>query len=180
MTRLLLALSVLATPTWLWAEEPAHAWPALDVSELSTVYVLDDQGMETMGKLLRLDVDSIVLVDGGGEHRFEAARVRRIQRQGDSLRNGALTGALVGAGIGSITAGIMDCPAAAENCAGARVAGFLVSTAVYAAIGTAIDALIKGRTTLYKAPRTTAGAKAGLSISPEYGVRAALHVRFAW
>lgn len=64
------------------------------------------------------------------EFRFEAARVRRIQKRGDSLRNGALVGAVVGVAIGLIAAGISDCPGGAPggNCPGFRAATLLGST----------------------------------------------------
>jgi len=60
------------------AQEAASNWPGLASSQLSTVYVRDDSGAETSGKLLHLNSDSIVILVDGAERRFEAARVTRI------------------------------------------------------------------------------------------------------
>ena len=61
-----------------------------------------------------------------------------MDKRGDSLRNGAVMGALVGAALGVLAT---------------KEVGFtVVGAGVYAAIGTGFDALIQGRTTLYEAP----------------------------
>ena len=177
-------LAVLITalvPSAAWAQETASSWPGLASSQLSTVYVLDDGGVETSGKLLRLSPDSLVLLVDGAERRFEAARVTRIQRRGDSLRNGAIIGAIVGAALGFVTAGIADCPGdhPGGGCPGSRAALFLVSTGVYAAIGTGIDALIPGRTTLYEAPKAPPSAGRAEWALPYRG-RAALNLSVRW
>lgn len=154
MTRYIVILAAALVPGVVSAQGTAQSWPGLATAELSTVYVLDDTGVEASGRLLRLDPDSLVLLVGDTEHQFDAARVRRIEKRGDSLRNGAVIGAVVGAAMGLIAAGISDCPGAdpGGSCPGARAAGFLLSTGVYAAVGTGIDALVVGRTTLYEAP----------------------------
>ena len=135
------------------AQETPQGWPGLATSDLSTVYVLDDAGMETSGRLIRLNPDSLDLLVDGAERRFEAIRVTRIQKRGDSLRNGALIGAVVGLGMGLVGGGISDCPGddPGGSCPGTRASLVLFSTGLYAAIGTAIDALVIGRTTLYRA-----------------------------
>ena len=164
------------------AQEAASSWPGLTSSQLSTVYVLDNTGTETSGKLLRLNPDSIVLLVDGAERRFETARVARIQKRGDSLRNGAIIGAVVGVAMGIVTAGISDCPGdhPGGGCAGSRAALFLVSTGVYFAIGTGIDALIPGRTTLYEASKAPPAADRGGSAPLAFRGRAALNVRVRW
>src|SRR5262245_5096189 len=164
------------------AQEAASNWPGLASSQLSTIYVRDDTGAETSGKLLHLNPDSIVILVDGAERRFEAARVTRIQRRGDSLRNGAIIGAAVGVAMGILSAGIADCPGdrAGGPCPGSRVALFLVSTGVYSAIGTGIDALIPGRTTLYEASKAPPTADQGGSASLALSGRAAVNVRVRW
>jgi hypothetical protein len=157
MQLLAIALSTLIAPRLLYAQETTQQWPGLVESELSTVYVLDDAGTETTGKLVRLNPDSIVILVDGGERRFEAAHVRRVQKRGDSVKNGAIIGAVVGAVLGAIGSGIADCPGSGSGgCAAARVGMFAVSTGVYTAIGAGIDSLIAGRTTVYSAPRAGA------------------------
>ena len=164
------------------AQDAASNWPGLVSSRLSTVYVLDYAGVETSGKLLRLNPDSIVLLVDGAERQFENARVKRIQKRGDSLRNGAIIGAVVGVAMGIITAGISDCPGddPGGGCPGSRAALFLVSTGVYSAIGTGIDALIPGRTTLYEASKAPPTADRGRSAPLAFGRRAAVTLRVRW
>jgi hypothetical protein len=164
------------------AQEAASNWPGLVSSQLSTVYVLDNTGAETSGKLLRLNPDSIVLLVDGAERRFETARVARIQKRGDSLRNGAIIGAVVGVAMGILTAGISDCPGdhPGGGCPGSRAALFLVSTGVYSAIGVGIDALIPGRTTLYEASKAPTAAARGGTTPRAFGAGAALNVHVRW
>ena len=159
MKRCMAVLVATLVPGAVCAQETEQTWPG--VAGLSTVYVVDETGAETSGRLLRLNLDSLVLLVGGTERRFEAANVRRIQKRGDSLRNGALIGAVAGAVLGVVGAGISDCPGdnPGGSCAGARAALFLFSTGVYAAIGTGVDAIIPGRTTLYAAPTVPRSAR---------------------
>ena len=182
MKRGMAILAATLVPSAVCAQETAQSWPGLAPSGFSTVYVLDDTGVETSGSLLRLNPDSLVLLVGSAERRFEAARVRRIQKRGDSLRNGALIGAIVGVAMGLVGAGISDCPG--ENpggsCPGTRAALFLFSTGVYAAIGTGIDALVPGRTTLYEAPTVPPSAGRKGSAPPPYRGRAAVNLSFRW
>lgn len=177
MTRCIAILAATLVPGAVWAQEPVQSWPGLARTELSMVYVLDDTGVETSGRLLSLDPDSLVLLVGDTERRFEAPRVRRIQKRGDSLRNGALIGAVVGGAMGLLATGIADCPGGdpGGRCPGFRAAGLLVSTGVYAAIGAGIDALVTGRTTLYQAP-----AAPPSSARTPYGRRFAMNVSIQW
>lgn len=171
-------LTIVLAPGVVSAQEAGTSWPGLDMKTagLSTVYVVDDTGVETSGKFLRLDPDAIVLLVGGVERRFEAPRVRRIEKRGDSLRNGAVIGAIVGAAMGALTAGIADCPGSGGgSCPGFRTTAFLFSTGIYSAIGTGIDAWVVGRTTLYEAsaaPRRSAGTL--------YGKRIAINLNIRW
>ena len=71
--------------------------------------------------------------------------VTRISRRGDSLRNGAIAGAVFGAVGDALAMGFVD------DSAGKKALGFLASTGFYALVGAGIDALIPGRTTIYQA-----------------------------
>lgn len=177
MTRCMLMLALALTPGLASAQDTTQQWPGLSTSELSTVYVLDDTGAETSGKLVRLNPDSIVILADGGERRFDAARIRRVQKRGDSIRNGVIIGAVVGAVLGGISAGIADCPGVDQSCAGARAGMFVVSTSVYTAIGAGIDALVVGRTTLYTAAPARSGRLPGASAgSPSIGIGVRFHL----
>ena len=126
--------ALLWAPVTVHAQEPLGGWRGLNVSALDTIYVTDDAGRQTEGKLLRLEPDSVVMLVEGAEQRFDAARVRRIDRRGDSLKNGTLIGVAIGVALGLVTAGIADCidsDRPGSSCAGGRIALFAVSTGVY-------------------------------------------------
>jgi hypothetical protein len=165
------------------AQEPLNLWPDLAPSRLPTVYVVDDTGKETEGKLLRFNPDSIVIVVDNMERRFEAARVLRIQRRGDSLRNGAVIGAIVGVPMGLLSAGLSDCigseTSASDGCPGSRVALVAASAGIYAAMGAGIDALIHGRTTLYIATTRSASARPLLT-ARALPAGASVDIRISW
>jgi len=161
MTRYVAILAITLIPSAAQAQGAAQGWPGKVKAGSSTVYVLDDTGMEVSGRLLRLDPDSLVLLVGDTERRFEAARVRRIEKRGDSLRNGALIGAVIGTAAGWFVTRLADCPGDNPGgpCPGARAAGFALSIGTYAAIGAGIDALVVGRTTWYEAPAASRSAR---------------------
>ncbi len=177
MTRCLALFAAVLIPSAVCAQDTTERWPGLATTELSTVYVVDDAGVETAGRLLSLDADSLVLLVDRAERRIDAARVTRIEKRGDSLRNGALIGAVVGAVMGVVAGGISDCPGndPGGRCPGVRAAAFLVSTGVYTAVGTGIDALVVGRTTVYEAPAQPPRAERSPS-----GRRTAVNVTVRW
>lgn len=139
----------------------SERWPGLASSQLQTVYVVDRSGLETTGKLLGLSPDSLVLLVAGVERRFDRADVARIQKR-DTLKNGTLIGAAVGVVMGLVGAGISDCPGTRPGgaCPGFRGAIAVASTGMYAGLGAGVDALIRGRTTLYQAPPQSPGRSA--------------------
>jgi hypothetical protein len=168
-------------PVAVCAQDNLQNWPGFMRSGLSTVYVLDDMGTEVSGRFLSLNPDSVVLLVDGVERRFESDHVRRIQKRGDSLRNGALIGAIAGAAMGLLAGGISDCPGndPGGSCPGTRAAIAFVSTAVYAGIGSGIDALIPGRTTLYSAP-PRAPSTGGRPTARLSGGRATVSLTLRW
>jgi hypothetical protein len=155
----LLVLPALAPPAR--AQGDAGGFLGLG-SGLPTVYILDRTGRETVGKLAGLTDDSIVLETGTRRQTFEATQVLRIRRSGDSLKNGAIVGALVGGPIGLLVSG--ECslvrikpppqPVFAErtSCPGERIAMYLVYTGLVSVAGAAFDAVHTGRTNLWQAP----------------------------
>lgn len=150
--------------------------PGLDPSGLQTVHLVDRAGAETSGKLLVFCAESVRLLVDGGERRFELEDVARIERR-DSLRNGAIIGASVGLVLGLVTAGISDCPGddPGGSCAGFRALALVMTTGVHTALGIGIDALIPGRTTLYRAPPT-----ASRTLVAPRGPAAVLRAGLSW
>jgi len=151
---------LLLAPAAAHAQESLGGWRGLNVSSLDTIYVTDDSGLRTEGKLLRLEPDSVVMLVAGAEQRFDTARVRRIDKRGDSLKNGAWIGAALGVLFGSITAGISDCPGddPGGSCTGFRIGTFAGAVGIYTAMGVGVDALIVGRTRIFDAGRSAAAA----------------------
>ena len=172
----IVVLALLLVPGAVYAQGTESTWPGLHwkTSGLPTVFVIDDAGAETMGKLVRFDPDAIVLMVDGTERRIEAARVRRIDKR-DSLRNGIIIGAVFGLATGVLTSGLADCPGSSDECPAFRIAGPVVSTAFYAAVGAGIDALVAGRTAVYVAPVTSMQAARSTQ-----GRQVALNLRLRW
>lgn len=174
-------LLILVFPAPTRAQQTVRAWTTLRVSGLPIVYILDDEGAESAGTLLRLEQDAIVIQADGHERRFDRARVKRIQRRGDSLKNGALIGAAAGVVLGVVAGGIVECvgdDGRVRGCGAlARLGIATYWTGVFASIGTAIDALWTGRTLLYEAPGSSSAASRG---RPREGRTLAVQLSLRW
>jgi hypothetical protein len=171
---LLVLASVLAT-TLTSSAAPAQSavepWAGLKTSDLDTIYVRDVNGAEMSGKLLQLNPDSLLLLVGGVERRFDLPEVSRIQKR-DSLKNGTVIGAVTGIMMGVLAAGMSDCPGdePGGNCAALRATALALSIGVYAGLGAGVDALIPGRTTVYER-RRTAAAVASMTLPAHAPIR---------
>jgi len=144
-----LLIAQLAAPAA--AQTPATAPPMVKAEGLPTVFLTDLQGAQHRGQLIRVAPDEVVLLGDSGERTFTRSEIALIETRGDSLMNGALIGASVGVLTGFLAAGISDCSMGQDSCGGQRIGIFATSVALYALIGVGIDALIKGRTVLYRA-----------------------------
>jgi hypothetical protein len=145
-TLLLVSLAVPAA-----AQTPAAPPPMVKADGLPTVFLTDLQGAEHRGQLIRVAPEEVVLLGASGERTFKRNEITLIERPGDSLMNGALIGASVGVLTGFLAAGISDCSMGQDSCGGQRLGIFATSVGLYTLIGVGIDALIKGRTVLYRA-----------------------------
>jgi hypothetical protein len=177
MKRSVSVLVLLLVPGGVCAQDTVHGWPGLNVSGLPTMYVLDDTGHETEGALLRLNPDSLVLLVDGHERPFEAGHVRRIEKRGDSLRNGAIIGTIFGVLNGLVATQLGEC---SGSCLGAQTFYFLFFTGMWAAVGTGIDAAIPGRTTLYDARTAQPASGTNGSAAPRSLERVAISFKFRW
>ena len=153
LIRITALTALLFAPAAVQAQEPLGGWQGLKASSLETIYVTDDTGRQTEGKLLKFDTDSLVMLVDGTEQRFDAQRVLRIEKRGDSVKNGALIGGALGLLFSGIAMGIADCPTedGSGSCTGSKVAGFVIGTGLYTAMGAGIDAMIVRRTRVYDA-----------------------------
>ncbi|HEX6323084.1 MAG TPA: hypothetical protein VFZ36_05110 [Vicinamibacterales bacterium] len=156
------------------AQTPAAPPPMVKADGLPTVFLTDLQGAVHRGQLIRVAPDEVVLLGAGGERTFTRSEIALIETRGDSLKNGALIGASVGVLTGFLAAGISDCSYGADSCGGQRIGMFATSVALYTLIGVGIDALVKGRTVLYRAY-----GKPTVSLAVQPG-KAAIGINVRW
>lgn len=151
-------------------------WPGIRADRLTTVFVRDIDNVTTTGKLLAFSPEALVLLVDGEERRLERSRVLRVQTR-DSLKNGTIIGAVTGLLVGALTAGIADCSSGSsiDGCPGLRFSFVAFSTATYAGLGAGIDAMIRGRTTIYAAPQTSRTSLPSIA----HGVNLA-HATISW
>jgi hypothetical protein len=125
-----------------------------------TVFVVDDTGTETRGKVASIGPSALRLIVDGYERDWGAAAVERLERRGDSLKNGAISGLATGGIFGFLAIGAViragggggeAFPLVPSNGQIAVVFGAFMGLG--AGIGAGIDALVPGRTLLYLRPR---------------------------
>jgi hypothetical protein len=142
------------------------------------VIVVDVAGRETKGRIGTLSPDALILMTSAGSRQLDKLEVAAItQRRDDSLKNGAIIGAVAGVayyvtGL-ALLAGIDD----GEVIVPTAIAGGVLFAGLGAAAGVGIDALISGRQVIYQTPAPRSRA----SVSPvfSHGRRgAAVTVRF--
>jgi hypothetical protein len=121
-------------------------------SGVKPVYALMGTGEELQGHLLRLGPDTLTLLVSGTRREVPLDAVLRIQTSGDPVRNGAL----IGAAVGFVWCAVI-CGQGVDS-TGQYLAVVAANTAFFAALGTAIDASIVGRTTLYSRPLSSASS----------------------
>ena len=160
-----LLFATLLLPGPVFAQDVPPAPAGLKPEAFPAAFVLDDRGVEVRGRLFRIDDRSVVLLVDGRRREFDLAHVTKVTRRGDSLKNGAIAGAVVGVAMGLLAGGISDCrtDSGYGSCGAGQRIGFAVgSTAIYTAIGVGIDALIQGRTVIYQAPPRSGGVSFSL------------------
>lgn len=127
--------------------------------DVKEVFVRSTDGVEIWAQLVDLQPLSLSLFVEGSRRDVPFDSIDRIQTRGDSVRSGAIIGAIFGAVLGGITVaqgGSDFMPLA------------IAATIGYGLIGAGVDGLIPGRTTIYSKPSPAAsssGAKrAGMSV----------------
>jgi hypothetical protein len=117
-----------------------------------TVSLTDSSGQISKGRIAALTPSSLRFQTNGIFRDFAQSDIMEIrQRKGDSLKNGAKIGALVGLGVGILGAiGLCTDDFEVDPCAAwaAGAIGFYTGTG--AAIGVGIDALIVRDQTIYR------------------------------
>ena len=161
LTRLAMFCSLIAAAT-----PPAEAQQlASSFAQLSvlvkpgdTVTVTDSTGRETRGIIAALSPSSFELTVAGSRRAFLEDETRTIrQRRSDSLKNGALWGVAVGAGLGLLT--LID----TEPTAGDVIASTALMAGLGTAVGFGIDAIFSSNDLIFvRSPR----ASARFTVSP--------------
>jgi hypothetical protein len=163
---LLILFSVLTTSRVL-AQTPAGATPILEgtLTPGTTAWITDSTGREAKTRIVSLSDDIVTIAEANDIRHLRTAEVARVRvRDSDSVLNGALIGA--GAAVAS---GLFLCRLTEtwENCRDDVGPMFRIG-AIGAGIGIGIDALIRGRKTIYEASGATR-----LHAAPIVGRRAA-------
>ncbi len=130
------------------------------------ITLVDVTGRETKGRIGKLSPDALILVTSTGSRQLGEVDVAAItQRRDDSLKNGAIIGAVAGAayfvtGL-ALLAGIDD----GDVIIPTAIAGGVLFAGLGAAAGVGIDALISGRQVIYQKP----AGRSTVIVSPVFG-----------
>ena len=124
-------------------------------------------GEELHGYLLELSPTTLAMLVNGKRVEMPIDSVLRIDGRRDSVKNGAVIGAAISAGLGLIVCA--EGHGSTASCA----SGLALNAAAGALIGAGIDAMHQGRTTIYRKPAAAArrvprtrGSRCGPSPSP--------------
>jgi hypothetical protein len=130
------------------------------------IAVVDITGRELTGRIERLSRDALILATSVGSRQFgEADLVRISQRRGDSLKNGAIIGA-VAATAYFVTVGMLLRESdGGDVIVSTAVGGGVLFGGLGAAAGAGIDALISRRQVIYQKP----AGRSRVSVSPVFG-----------
>jgi len=136
----------------------ALAAPAAAQDTFKQVWVTQSSSGEVVhGRIVDLSPESLTILTADNRRvDMPLDRVLRIEARGDSLKNGAIIGALV---VGTLVG--LTCAEVADG-SGACLTGVVLDAGMGALIGAGIDALNGGRSTLYARP---AAAPAGHAAS---------------
>lgn len=158
---------------------PAHAQTRSGLGDLSkeiqqgqTLMLEHVDGRRITGELREINADGVLLLVDGTVITIPAAEIRELGVTSDSLRNGALIGLAIGAGVGMMAAatsgssgdGLVDAATAGP----AALIGMAAGAGAGVGIGIGLDALVRRYRMLYSAPVqvtpiTTVGGGYGLA-----------------
>src|SRR5262245_19308873 len=157
----------------------AQATPSIGVAPGERVEVVSD-GLTVRGRVADVTADAIVVWDRGARLNLPLFGVRRIDRLGDSLFNGAA----IGAGIGASSAAL-GMAQACHNSGCADTLGSIdprwvfVGSLLGAGIGILVDRTREGRRTVYPAPPGSTPRPSTVSPGDHRGLVAFGHVGWA-
>ena len=148
-----------------FAEPPVSAfsdlWTRLKSGD--RVFVTDGSGLAIDGVFAKASDSTLGLLVDGQVRDIPAADVREISRRGDSLWNGFLIGAGIGAALGAVA--YASCDDAYGECtdqAASAAIGAVSGALIYGGIGALIDHFIKGRTVVFRVKSTAFWLRPGI------------------
>ena len=169
------SVSAAAVVTALCGSASAQTAPADIAGRLTQgeqISVVDEQGRQFKGRLVRVAAEFLTIEKGRRQTDVRYQEVVKIDRV-DDLKKGATIGALIGAGLFAL-----DALVAREGGLTLNAAGYLVIGGMYcglgSGIGAGVDALIGGNRTLYQ--RGATRVRVGLTLRD----RAAAVVGISW
>lgn len=127
-------------------------------------------GVELRGRIVELSQTTLAILVNGARVDVPIDNVLRIDARTDSVKNGALIGGGVFLGMAALT-----CAWHFADEAGQCTGGIILNTVFGTLAGAGIDAMIKGRTPIYRKP----AAGMVFAVAPaRNGVRAQLAIRW--
>lgn len=162
-----LVLALLLPVAALAQGKTAKPAPPLRTSEEVTV-TQSASGQELRGFLVELSPTTLAMLVDGKRVEVPIERVLRIEGLNDSVKNGAAIGAAV---MGGLT--LLGCGQSLGS-SGVCVTAAILYTGIGALVGAGVDALHKGRTTIYSKP---AGMALAVAPTRKGGVA---QLRFRW
>jgi hypothetical protein len=161
-----LVLALLIPAAAVGQDRPAKPAPPLRISE-EVIVTQSTSGQELRGFLVELSPTTLAMLVDGRRVDVPLERVLRIEGRNDSVKDGAAYGAAIGGGL------------IALGCGQALGNGYCVTYTIFyaglgALVGAGVDALHKGRTTIYSKP-----AAVSLAVAPApRGARAQVRIRW--
>ena len=162
MTRITLVLATATLAASLAeAQNTSFDRLALLVDPGDTITVTDKDGRRLKGRLLNLSPTTLALQAGGLRHELDGGDISFVRRrESDSLKNGAINGAVTGLGI--VTVPLLILAGHPDVSPAAAFLALPLYVGVGAGIGAGLDALIENSRVIYKAPPS----RRRLAVSP--------------
>lgn len=150
------------------AQEAASSFDQLTVlvKPGDKITVVDVTGRETSGRIGKLSRDALILVTSAGPRQLGEVDVATIsQRRGDSLKNGAIIGAVAGTAYFVTMVVLLGDSDGGEIIIPTAIVGGVLFAGMGAAAGAGIDALILRRQVIYQKP----AGRSRVAVSPLLG-----------
>ena len=142
-------------PVAAMAQTASGRQPPAPNSREEVIVTQSASGQELRGHIVELSPITLAILVDGKRVEVPLENVVRIDGRNDSLKNGAIVGASIMAGLSAL-----GCAAYHSNAACAT--STIMNVGVGALVGAGIDALHKGRTTIYSKPQAVS-----LAVAPE-------------